>query len=429
MVKFLFLSMAVAVSVRADWAQQEYIGQFHLASAPPRPSQPVLKPGDRLAICGDSITEQKQYSRVIETYLTVCEPDLNISVRQFGWSGETAAGFLRRMTNDVLRFKPTVATTCYGMNDHRYVPYTDDIGSAYRDSMGAVVQAFENNGVKVILGSPGCVGKMPSWVKSASGTVTDLNINLARLRNIDIELSGSLHTAAFADVFSPMIAPQREAQLLYGTNYMVSGKDGVHPGRAGQAIMAYSYLHAMGLGGNLGSIVVDLDSGKARATGGHTVLGFASGEVKIRSSRYPFCAGAGALDDDNTLRSGFQFVPFQAELNRFQLIVRDAKARNYRVTWGPVSAVYTGQQLRAGINLAAEFLQTPFDEAFGKVDQAVAAKEAFETKQIKEQFHGDAGKTDMEGTVKRTEEERDRLVAAVKTAFAPVEHTIGIRLE
>jgi hypothetical protein len=75
----------------------------------------LIQPGDRLAIIGDSITEQKMYSRIIETYLTLCVPDLKISTRQFGWSGETAEGFLHRMTNDCLRFQPTIATLCYGM--------------------------------------------------------------------------------------------------------------------------------------------------------------------------------------------------------------------------------------------------------------------------------------------------------------------------
>src|SRR5580765_2145331 len=56
----------------------------------PKPSGLVLKKGDRLAICGDSITEQKMYSRIMEDYLTMCVPELEISVRQFGWSGEHA---------------------------------------------------------------------------------------------------------------------------------------------------------------------------------------------------------------------------------------------------------------------------------------------------------------------------------------------------
>jgi len=41
-------------------------------------------------ICGDSITEQKMYSLIIESYLTACVPELKITARQYGWGGETA---------------------------------------------------------------------------------------------------------------------------------------------------------------------------------------------------------------------------------------------------------------------------------------------------------------------------------------------------
>ena len=37
-----------------------------------------LEKGDRLAIIGDSITEQKLYSKFIETYLLTCHPELEI---------------------------------------------------------------------------------------------------------------------------------------------------------------------------------------------------------------------------------------------------------------------------------------------------------------------------------------------------------------
>ncbi len=94
-----------------------YFATYKPLKAPPTKTL-LLKQGDRLAICGDSITEQKMYSRIIETYLTVCVPQLEVTIRQFGWSGEKAPGFLARMENDVLRFGPTIATTCYAMNDH-----------------------------------------------------------------------------------------------------------------------------------------------------------------------------------------------------------------------------------------------------------------------------------------------------------------------
>src|SRR5882724_8752914 len=124
-------SVATAAQTEETKPADPYFQQFHPLKAP-APARHFLKPGDRLAICGDSITEQKMYSRIMETYLTVCIPELDISVRQYGWGGEKADGFWRRMTNDCLRFQPTIATTCYGMNDHQYRPYEEKIGWTYR---------------------------------------------------------------------------------------------------------------------------------------------------------------------------------------------------------------------------------------------------------------------------------------------------------
>jgi hypothetical protein len=46
------------------------LAPFKPAQAP-QPHGLLLKQGDRLAICGDSITEQKMYSRIMEDYLTI----------------------------------------------------------------------------------------------------------------------------------------------------------------------------------------------------------------------------------------------------------------------------------------------------------------------------------------------------------------------
>jgi hypothetical protein len=166
----------------------------------PEYSSLILKKGDRLAICGDSITEQKMYSRIIEDYLTMCAPQLNISVRQYGWSGEKAWQFQKRMTNDCLRFDPTIATTCYGMNDFEYRPYEDVIGQDYYKYSKGVIDAFKAHHVRVILGSPGCVSKVPWWEKTPGYTVQDLNLSLCDFRNIDIGLARKEHER-FADVF------------------------------------------------------------------------------------------------------------------------------------------------------------------------------------------------------------------------------------
>jgi lysophospholipase L1-like esterase len=390
----------------------------------PAPGPLLIKTGDRLAICGDSITEQKKYGSLIETYLTVCVPELNVTVRQYGWSGETAEGFLKRMNNDCLRFNPTLATTCYGMNDYKYRPYDEANAAWYRESYTAIVKRFKEAGVRVVLGSPGCVGKVASWVKSASGTLEEHNLHLCALRNVGIEIAAQ-EQARFADVFWPMFTASYAAKQKYGESYALAGTDGVHPQWAGHLVMAYAYLRAMGLDGNLGTITLDLTTKKACATEGHVVDSFVNNEAVITSHRYPFCT-TGALDSQDSLRSGMSLVPFNQELNRLRLVVTGATAANYSVTWGVENRTYTAAQLTQGINLAEDFQVNPFSEAFSKVQKAVLAKQTFETEQVKKIFHGAEGKQDMEAAVKRTEAIRAPLAAAIASARVPVTHHIRI---
>jgi hypothetical protein len=390
----------------------------------PQPKGPVLRPGDRLAICGDSITEQKLYSRIMETYLTVALPELNISVRQYGWSGEQASGFLHRMTNDVLRFDPTVATTCYGMNDHHYRAYEPAIGQAYASNMTDIVLAFQQAGARVIAGAPGCMGlQNPSW-KIIQGTPKERNINLCVLRDIDIEIAQAEHTG-FADVFWDMYLAQYHALQSYGSDYTLAGKDSVHPAWAGHLVMAYAFLKALDVPGDIGTFTVNLDANKAAVSRGHQLVSYHDGALTIRSTRYPFCA-SGPADKPDSIRSGMTLVPFNQDLNRLMLVVKGGKAKNYQITWGAANRVYSARQLANGVNLAADFEVNPFSDAFAAVDQAVARKQDFETTQIKKLFHGEAGKADMEKTVADSERDRAPLVAAIKEAFVPVTHTLAI---
>lgn len=314
----------------------------------------------------------------METYLPVCTPDLGITVRQYGWSGERCDGFLLRMTNDVLRFKPTVATTCYGMNDHRYKPYEEAIGAEYRAMQTAIVRSMKAHGVRIVTGSSGTVNKTPSWVKTASGTVQDLTLSLLQLRNIAIEVARG-EGQPFADIYLPMLVRGFEAQRKYGPGFMIAGQDGVHPGGAGHLVMAWAFLRAMG-----------------------------------------------PADRDIGVHAGMALAPFDEELNRLRLVVWAPPAPRCRVIWGGATNTYDAAALRKGINLAADFAVNPFSDAFRRVDDAVLKKQAFETEQIKNRFHGPEGKADMEATVVRTEAEREPLVKAIRAAFVPVTHTIRV---
>lgn len=443
------LYFALSLTALTTFAFRQAPAGYELKEAP-QYRESFLKRGDKLAICGDSITEQKMYSRVIETYLTVCAPELDISVRQYGWSGEEAPGFLARMTNDCLRFEPTVATTCYGMNDHGYRPYEPSIGERYEKYSTAIAKAFKANNVRFVQGSPGCVGKRPNWSKDTNATTLALNKNLAALRNIGIDIARE-ENVRFADVFVAMLLAGDDGQKRYGTNYAIAGKDGVHPGWAGSFVMAYAFLKSFGVDGEIGTFTVDLKSNTAKTTAGHEVLSASDGEIRIRSARYPFCA-TGETNSDNSIRSAMTLIPFNDELNRLMLVVKNPSAPRYKVTWGDASRSYTAAELKNGVNLAADFEVNPFSEAFDKVDKAVAAKQAYETKQIKQVFHelpkfktedqikdpelkalfalrGPDSKFDFDVLERETEKKRQPLVDAIKAARIAVEHVIRIAAE
>ena len=431
----------------ADETNSSSVLPGYVPAKAPLPSHLVLRTGDRLAICGDSITEQKMYSRIMEDYLTMCVPELKVTVRQYGWSGERAPGFLERMTNDCLRFTPTIATTCYGMNDHEYREYSDRIGDTYRTNSDAIIRAFESKGVRVILGSAGCVGKVPPWPKDRSFTVDQLNQNLGTLRNIDIALAES-EKVGFADVFWPMLNAGATARQRYDTNYNISGGDGVHPGWAGHTVMAYAFLKAMGLDGDLGTFTVDLKKNKMKTSKGHEVVSAKDGEYQIKSSRYPFCpcepettannrypvCGKDDVSKDNNIRSGMTLIPFNQDLNRLTLVAKNGSAQQYQVTWGGESKTFSAAQLEQGINLAAEFPNNPFGEAFAKVDAAVTAKQNFETKEMKQDFRPkdvphptiEQVTAQTENVVGEDEKKHDALAVAVREAFVPVTYTIKI---
>ena len=195
----------------------------------------------------------------------------------------------------------------------------------------------------------------------------------------------------FADVFWPMLTAGVEAREKYGTNYAIAGGDGVHPSWAGHTVMAYAFLKAMGLNGDIGTFTVDMKRNKMKVTKGHKVISSKDGAFEIESSRYPFCAceaadttkpsyPACANDDpskDNSIRSAMTLIPFNPGLNRLMLVARNGKASNYKVTWGSESKSFTAEQLSHGVNLAEAFPVNPFDDAFAKVDAAVAAKQAY----------------------------------------------------
>jgi lysophospholipase L1-like esterase len=393
----------------------------------------VLKKGDRVAIVGDSITEQKQYSRFMELYLLACVPELNLTMFQFGWSGERAPGFAERMENDFVPWRPTVVTTCYGMNDGGYRPYEKGIGATYEAGDRKIQKRCKELGARMIVGGPGPVDT-ETWRATEPEADTYYNDNLARLSEIAGRAAAE-NGFVYAGLHPLMMKVMQDAKAALGKAYPVCGGDGVHPGANGHLVMAYAFLKAMGLDGNIGKITVDL-AGKATATEGHRVLSSDKGKVELESARYPFCFTGGEKDPNGT-RSILPFLPFNKDLNRFTLVVKNMTAPSADVAWGKTTQTFTKAELEAGVNLADAFIDNPFSEPFARLDRVVADKQNRETRAIKgaithfrgiaADFAGDAEVTGAIDTLRRKLTDRSAQdAAAARAAVKPVIHTLLI---
>jgi hypothetical protein len=133
--------------------------------------------GDRVVFLGDSITEQRLYTTYIEAYALTRHPQWQLSFRNVGWGGDTAwlrqrshpnesqlfaadestqPGMVdeavgRGLRRDVLPLKPTVVTVDFGMNDHSYQAFREDIFRAYVRSQMEIAKVLKSNGVRVAL--------------------------------------------------------------------------------------------------------------------------------------------------------------------------------------------------------------------------------------------------------------------------------------
>jgi len=394
----------------------------------------LVKKNARVAVVGDSITEQKLYSLYIEMYLTACQPELNAAVCQFGWSGEQAPRFVRRMENDLALFAPTLVTTCYGMNDGWYRPYTPNCGQQYEKAMREIVSNIKAKGATVIVGGPGAVDTH-YFRRGKPFNGPAYNKTLAELNKIAAKVAAD-NKMPYADVFDTMKQVMAKAKASRGKEYAVAGHDGVHPGKNGHLVMAYAFLKRMGFTGDLGTITVDMKGKATSADKAHQVVASKAGQAQIKSSRYPFCF-TGNGKSDNETRSILPFLPFNQDLNRLTLKVTNGKAARMKVTWGKVSKEFSRQELEKGINLAAEFIPNPFNAPFAKMKDVAARKERYETVLVKEMLRSfgrmqnevkeNAEMARSVATIKKIlwKKQQDH-AKMVKAALVPVTHTITV---
>jgi len=239
-----------------------------------------LRDGDRVVFLGDSITEQRLYTTYIEAYALSRHPTWKLTFRNAGWGGDTAWLRMRYGTNevrlfaaddatrtelvnravafglqrDVLPLNPSVVMVKFGMNDHYYQAFRPDILRAYVSAQSETARLLSASGARVVFLTP-----QPIEENRADPDKDDRNQSLRKFSDALGEVAARAN-ALFVDQFDPYMA----VMLSSGASTIGRG-DAIHPGPAGQTIMAWIILKKLGARALVSSATIAARTGRVES--------------------------------------------------------------------------------------------------------------------------------------------------------------------
>jgi lysophospholipase L1-like esterase len=323
----LFLLFVIAPALHADFA---------------------LHDGDTVVFLGDSITAARRYDRIIENYTLLRYPQRHVKFFNAGKGGDTMAGALDRLQNEVFDRRATVLTVAFGINDIGWGMKADaEHKAAYLKALRQVIERCREHHVRVFICSPAITSEDPDQAeKGFLQQMCDEGLALAKSLGAEtIDILRSMRT-----VQRRVIAVnQNEKDPIRHTRLHV--EDGVHLNELGQLAMAVAILKGLGAPSQVSSAEVDAGSLQTVATSGCSITNVKSTADGVVFDR---------LDEGLPLNFGtfgalnFRFVPVPDELNRYMLAIRGLAPGKYDLlAGGRALGHFTARQLAAGLNIAS----------------------------------------------------------------------------
>lgn len=345
-------------------------------SAQPAPPGFFFRDGDRVQFLGDSITESRMYSTLVESYLLTRFPNWKITFRNTGWGSDMMNlrmrnGLEKGYARDIAPLQSTVVTVNFGMND----ALGETAGLAgYADSARALTGKLAAAGVRAVLVSPSPRESYEAGQPAGSAHNTMLRQYADVLKTVSTE-----KRVPFVDLFNPLVA-NIEAGRAAGVLSPTDGgprliPDTVHPNWAGHLLIATHMLKTLGAPAQVSSVEINAATGQAVAKAARLE------NVKIEHGLsftrtddalpWPITRGAAlALKLPNV-------TPF-GDLSRYDLKISGLPAAKYDVAIdGVVVGTWERAQLEKGINFS-EVMSGPIsDQAQTLLEKIMEKNTAF----------------------------------------------------
>jgi lysophospholipase L1-like esterase len=248
----------------------------------------------------------------------------------------------RGLGRDVLPLKPTFVTVKFGMNDHSYQAFRPDIFRAYSRSQAEIAKDLAGAGARVAFLTPQPIeDKRPD---------PDQDVRNQSLRQFSDGLKevAAKGNAAFVDQFATYMGVML-AERAKDPKAFIGGGDAVHPGPAGQTVMAWAVLKGLGATASVSKAELQVAS-KSATTEACKVDNIVVAGGGIAFDRLD---EALPLPIDSRAEAALKIAPVLDELSQYNLGVIGLAEGNYEVTIdGEAAAKATAAELTKGINLS-----------------------------------------------------------------------------
>lgn len=318
------------------------------ADFPAPVEQLELNGGDCLVFLGDSITHQCLYTQYVEDFFYTRFPNKRIRFHNAGVGGAQAWDALQRFDRDVASYKPKYVTVLLGMNDGRYQPFNQEIFDAYRKDMTEVVDRIKNAGATPILMTPTMFDARADRMRNQDGPKQEFYNSVLAYYGTWLRDVAQRNGHGFVDMWSPLNNLTIDERKTDPNFTMI--QDAVHPGPAGQLVMAYAILDDMGLRGPVS--VIRIDASRENPKGGGTGGKLTELEKTNEGVSFTWSADSLPLVVPEEAQAGAKLLRLGHRASREALVVTGLPAGEYELLIdGESVGTFPANRLARGIEL------------------------------------------------------------------------------
>ena len=333
-----------------------------------------LRQGDRVVFYGDSITEQRLYTTITESYVVTRYPGLDVTFVHSGWSGDRVSGggggpIDLRLRRDVFVYKPTVLTIMLGMNDGEYKAESEAVDrvffDGYRQLVESVRHALPQIRITAIRPSPydevtrpidftpGYNDVMVSFGKWIANYAAQANLNVA-------------------DFNAPVVRMLEKANELDHETALKIIPDRVHPAQPGHLVMAEQLLKSWNARSTVASVNIAVTRGTPAVTcaAEHAMVTGLEAKDGLQWTELDDALPLPLMEweehGNGSLALALRSSDVAEALNNETLRVTGLKDGVYSLRIdGDAVGTFNNDRLATGINLG--MLRTPMEKQAGKV--------------------------------------------------------------